>query len=891
MNSMATRPSTTLCAPAAIADLRWYRAVVRLRTIRSVPGKTPPAFLAMQAIVKRVSTMFAAESNGTTNPSLIFHLINKRFSYKARQEDLLDLSLLFFNADSAGISRWLEHLQHYLTDAVHQTNFQLVDTLDFCERSYANLKTELLHVESSGELCLDFLMPVPFKPAKERDRTYIDTEQFVKLFDLRFSKLFGKEIRYTSCEDNFSILSNYWKYTEIPHKSLSQPGTTQYIKGCFGPLYIKGLFKDFLPYLILGSELHAGSKLSYGQGYYILRQPSPPYFSRFFPNKKALMTVIEEVRERYDSALEKPEQAEHRITNDEQFAEDLLFQLTHDQYVPAPSTAFIIQKKDGGERMLEQLSIRDLIVHQYLLKTIADPLDRLFEESSIGYRKGFSRQRAAQMVQQALAEGYQYVMESDISDFFPSVDLHQLSRLIDASIPENDTLIKQLLNKCIRTGYILNGTFHERTRGLAQGSPLSPILANLYLDSFDEHLASLDVKVIRYADDLIILTRTREEAERAFTEAESFLGGLGLRLKREKTAIKPIAEGFQFLGMTFTRTETQVTPEEELKRFKKPLYITEPYLFLSLNGEAITVLKNGTPLETIPLRRLSEVIVMEKVAFSSGLLKQCVEQNIPLTITLGSGYYITTIKPDSKQYYNLAYEHANKFYQMSDTEVLSIAKEFAAIKLQNAMSLFRQKYTAGNNRLINQLEDAVRRIYQAADIHTVRGIEGASARNVYQGLNTLIDDPAFHLRKRDRTKPDRINSLLNFGYYLLYSRINATIRAVGLNPYLGFLHAAEDSYESLVADIQELFRARVDRFLIRLLNLKIITKNDFTETERGTYLTPEGKRKFLHHFEVDITRPSGKEQMSLLDWLYYQVIVFKKWVRQQGSLTFYRWEV
>lgn len=887
----ATGSSGIASSSASLGDLRWHRAVCRLICTRSVPGRVPPAIVSLQAIVKHVSSALAGAEGGVNPERVLFHVSGKRFSYRPLQNDALELCVLFCRASSQYVQRWVAELEAYCRDPAHKANFAVAEVAELRGRTYADLESELQLDPTAGEVCLDFLVPVPFKPPSRRERTHLDKEQFIRLLEQRFSGLFGRPVRYLPGEDDFFLLPYYWKYTEIRHPSLSQPGTTQYIKGCFGPLYVKGSYRNLVPLLVLGAELHTGAKKPYAQGYYVLRQPGPPYFARFFPSRKSLVTVIQDVRERYDQEPSKPERGMELVADDEQLADELYRQLSNDEYVPGPSTAYVIEKKGSGKRTLEQFTLRDLIVHQYLLRTIEGPFDRFFEEGSVGYRKGMSRERAAQMIQAAVADRYAYVLESDISDFFPSVDLDRLSQLLDRFVPQQDTLLKRLLEKCIRSGYLLDGTLHQRTQGLAQGSPLSPILANLYLDAFDEYFAARGVKLVRYADDFIILTRTGEEAERMVGVAKEVLGELGLALKREKTAIKSVQEGFEFLGITFSRTDIRVAPEEELRRFKKPLYITEPYLFLSLNGEAITILKNGVPLETIPLRRLSEIMVLERVSLSSALLKRLVEANIPLTLTLGSGYYITTVKPDSKQYYSLVSEHGARYGRLSPAEVLALAKEIAAIKVRNAVSLFRQKYIAGNNRLIAELGEAAGRIEQAADIHEVRGLEGAAARKAYQGLNTLIDDPHFHLRRRERSKPDRINSLLNFGYYLLYARINATVRAVGLNPYLGFLHAPEDSYESLVADIQELFRARIDRFLVRLINLKIVGRNDFLETERGAYLTSDAKRRFLHHFELELHKRSGKENLSLLEWLYYQVIVFRKWARGEGSLTFYRWEV
>lgn len=220
-----------------------------------------------------------------------------------------------------------------------------------------------------------------------------------------------------------------------------------------------------------------------------------------------------------------------------------------------------------------------------------------------------------------------------------------------------------------------------------------------------------------------------------------------------------------------------------------------------------------------------------------------------------------------------------------------IAKEFAAGKIQNYLALFQQRFLKEQYLFINELEVVIRQIYQAGDVEQVRGLEGAAAKKIYQRLNNVIDDDSFSLQKRDRRNPDRMNSLLNLGYYLLFSRINATARSVGLNPYLGFLHSPQDNYESLVCDIEELFRARIDRFIIRLINLKVVSRDDFDETERGLYLKRDTVRKFIDQFEAEMKKKNQKNSLSLKEEIYIQTIVIKKWVLENGSLSFYHWEV
>lgn len=172
----------------------------------------------------------------------------------------------------------------------------------------------------------------------------------------------------------------------------------------------------------------------------------------------------------------------------------------------------------------------------------------------------------------------------------------------------------------------------------------------------------------------------------------------------------------------------------------------------------------------------------------------------------------------------------------------------------------------------------------------MRGLEGFAARRTYSQLNSIIDIPAFRLKTRNRKNPDIMNSLMNFAYYLLFSRLNATVRAVGLNPYLGFLHSPEDKYESLVSDLVELFRSRMDRLLARVINLKVIGEGDFNQTDRGMYLNHEAAKNFLIQFEAEMDKKVESQKLSLKEELYVQVQLIRRWAVDDGSLGFYRWK-
>lgn len=869
-------------------NISWYRLQAEIINIRLIPSVQAHPISVFEALIKG--------TNLSINYSLpvIFHIKNKGHTFKLSHNGSVLLEIMFFLCSHDDVLRWRDAFINYLNHPEAGKNFNILTISDHQHRTLKDLYSELGEIHEEGEICLEFLIPFHFKQEKDKPRTYLSKETFINAFINRFKRLFGIENKPTSL-DGFHLLPYYWHYTEIRHPSRSQKGHTQYINGCAGRLYIKGRFSEIMDLLVLGNEIHTGIKLSNSYGYYIIHNDPPGYFDRRIINKGTIVSVIQDVFERYDvSDLIhkecKPSESSDIELNEEELADNIIKELVTDIYSPEPNLAFRIKKKDDTYRTVEQLSFKDLIVSQLLLKFLSEPFDKILENSAIGFRKGISRQKAIELFKEAMNQGYYYVIESDIEDFFPSVNLDILQLLIDHYIPSKDIVTKNTIKKLLLNGYKESGIFYERTKGLAQGSPLSPIFANLYLDTFDEQIAQMNLRLIRYADDFIILAMSRQEAEESLHKTESFLSDLGLRLKKEKTAIRSVFDGFEFLGIRFEKGEIAIKSDEPIRTFKKPLYITEPYLFISLNGDTINLKKDGKTIESLPLRRLSEIIAMGNVAFSSSLIKRCTECNIPLTFTLGSGYFITTIKPERKAHFDLSFLHAKKYYGLSEAERLEIAKDIVRAKIENYRTLFHSKRISKEDSIFNFIDRSLKSIESVSDINELRGIEGITARRVIEAINTLIDNPAFHIKHRRRESPDRINSLLNLAHYLIFSRINATLRSVGLNPYLGFLHEPENRYESLAADIQEPFRAQTEGSIIKILNLRIIKEDDFTESEKGYHLKKEGIKTFINTFEAELERKTSKNTISLKDQIYFQTIRIKQYMVKDQFLKFYRWK-
>ncbi len=868
--------------------LRWFRVRCMLRCVAEPPrGARVPAYRVMESVRKGVARA------GGSGPPDFFHVRGRGLAYAPARGDRVPVEFFFCTRPQSAAEAWRAGLERWFAPGGEGRNFEIAELGPVEERSFRAVLGEVPAVPPEGEVCLEFLMPVPFRPGPGKPREHLDARGFVGLLAARVQRLFGAAPHTEEACRGLTVLSHYWRYVKDTHASASQAGEEQWVKGCGGRLYLRGRLGGVAPLLALCAELHAGSKLANAQGYYRVLPSAPPYFASVLASPQGVAAACRDVLARHDGAAAQLVQGPGERFDEEAFAAELAGELREGTYRPAPHTAFCVAKPDGSERVVEQPSYRDLVVYRHLLRVLGPALDRMFEESSVGFRKGRSRHRAARMVEQALADGYRYVVESDIEDFFPSVDLERLEALLDGALPRADTALRRVLHAVLWNGYVLNGTFHPRRRGLAQGSPLSPLLANLYLDAFDEALQASGVRLVRYADDFVVLARTREDAERVLLETESCLAGMGLGINRAKTAIRDAGEAFEFLGVRFEAGGARVLPEDDSasRRVRKPLYVTEPYLFLALDGEALQVRRRGELVQSIPLRRLSEVMVLGSAVFSTVLVGRCVRMKIPFVIASGNGYHMATVRPDSKRHYEVAHRQAQRFEALSDTERLVIAKGFAAGKLRNYAAWFRRSRVEGAAADAAELDTAAGRIEAAASVVEVRGLEGAGARRVYAWLGRAVKHEPFRLARREpRRRADRMNALLDIGYYLLFTRVNATLRALGLNPYLGFLHSHRDSYESLACDIQELFRPRIDRLMVRLVNLGAVKPGDFVRSDRGWHLKRDAVQRVILQFEAEMGRRAGNGRLTLEESLYRQAEVVRDWALGTAGLSFYTWD-
>ena len=341
-----------------------------------------------------------------------------------------------------------------------------------------------------------------------------------------------------------------------------------------------------------------------------------------------------------------------------------------------------------------------------------------------------------------------------------------------------------------------------------------------------------------------------------------------------------------------------VTGDSDIKEkvpehcYKKPLYILSSHNNISIKGDTVeTTSSDKKNIETYPINRISEIIVFDKAVFSTDFIKKCSLNNIPVAVSLGSADSSMVFIPQGRSFYDTISAHRERYKSLAETDKLNIAGEFAISKIVGTQSLLKERYIRGTALVIKKMDECVNGIRNSKTTDEIRGYEGFASKIFHENLKKMIKEESFLFKNRSRKEPDRMNALLNYGYAVLFIRINLILTSLGLDPFLGFLHNSNNRYESLVCDLQELFRARTVRAVVRMVNLKIIKEEDFVENIEKVIMKYNAKKAFLDNFERELQRIDPLTGKTLKEEIYDQCLNIKNWAQNGTPLSFYKWSL
>ena len=691
--------------------------------------------------------------------------------------------------------------------------------------------------------------------------------------------------------------------------------------------------------LLLGQYTGIGQRSSFGWGRYQLQTQEKHYsYRRILPASSLLMLAQDEENlskawhhvmaghdDLYDNAarydefeLDQQQDEEPADVPTQRLQQDLN-KLLEGEYKTPILRGYLVPKKKGGVRPLAVPPIYDRVLQRAISQIMIPALEQLMYPHSHGYRPGRSRITARYEIQAAWRAGYCWVYESDIKNFFDSVNLDRLRDRLNA-IYHGDPLVECIIN-WMQAPVSFQGQTIERKNGLPQGSPLSPLMANLMLDDFDSDMQAAGFFLIRFADDFIVLCKNPEQAEKAEQAAIKSLEEHGLSLHPDKSQITELDKGFKYLGYLFINdmaldvsssqkpgiSKTAVPPpnswlanfaeqqpepiseEQTLTRLIEKiasqsaieisdrestgtlLTVTGTHSVVSTLNKQLQVHRKDKNLYKIPWKSLQAVILFGNHQITTQAMHAALQNNVPIHLASGTGRYKGMISHNNcSQYQNLWLQQTISFQDQE--KALYCAREIVASRLRHIKEHLRQRQQAHN---IPVIENALKNINRVDNLESLRGYEGSATREYYQRISLVLPEE-YEFSGRNRRPPkDPFNVLLSLGYTILYSYTESFIHTSGLLPWQGFYHQQRGTHAALASDLMEPFRHLVERTAISLIKRHEIKLADFSFNLSGScHINDNARRKFLalllQRFEVKIKAKGEIEPQSWLKHLQQQ---------------------
>ena len=337
-----------------------------------------------------------------------------------------------------------------------------------------------------------------------------------------------------------------------------------------------------------------------------------------------------------------------------------------------------------------------------------------------------------------------------------------------------------------------------------------------------------------------------------------------------------------------------------MKQLLNTLFVTSEDIYLSLEGENVLANREKEVIARYPLHTLQTIVSFSYSGASPALMGACAQRGIGLAFCTPRGRFLARVCGESSGNVLLRREQ----YRIADDSQRSceIARNMIFGKLSNGASSIQRTLRDHAPRVADcGLEDAARKVkellplvLEVSDLEALRGLEGVGAAAYFGVFDHLLlnrkEDFFFHGRNR-RPPLDRVNAMLSFAYSLLAHDCASALESVGLDAYVGFLHRDRPGRESLALDLMEELRpCMADRFVLTLVNNRVVKPEDFQVQDSGAVLlTDEGRKKFLKAWQERkrdiLTHPYLNEKMSRGLIPYVQALLLARYIR--GDLDAY----
>ena len=572
-------------------------------------------------------------------------------------------------------------------------------------------------------------------------------------------------------------------------------------------------------------------------------------------------------------------------------SELLVSELRSGDYTPRLVQTGTILGKSGKKRMITRLTTIDKLILRAVMQVLDRHCSPMFHKNSFAFQAGKGVLDAVKCAAAYIEGGANFVAEIDIEKCFDNIPHDALLKTLRRHGVDDATLA--LIGKYLKCRIVEDFEITTKDAGIVQGSPLSPLLCNLYLHDADVFFEKNDFHFVRYADDINIYTETYEKGLEAFNAVRGYIEtALSLPVSKEKSGVFSSMRhpylGYEFLN--FTGGKVGLRKFDRKKRTKlnnwRVSAITQVDDEYHLIADGILVKKDFSLLFEnpekkmhIPVEATESINIYSDIVFSESFFEFISGKDMWVNIFNKQGEYLGAFVPQRSQKSSKTLLRQADAYNRPE-ERIQLARAF----IDGAFHNMREnlKYYLRHIRddaltdAIATLTACMKAADEAADVDALMLIEARARNSYYSCYNTILPDEDFEFSARSKRPPkDAINSLISFGNTVLYRRIASKVYRSRLDIRIGFLHATNKRPESLNLDIAEIFRpVIVDRVVFSIINKEMVDEGLHFENvdNGGIYMNTQGRKIFLQAFEAKMRqrvtldgRPVSYEELIRLE--------------------------
>lgn len=488
-------------------------------------------------------------------------------------------------------------------------------------------------------------------------------------------------------------------------------------------------------------------------------------------------------------------------------------------------------RKENKMRMVSLYTMRDKVVQTSIANELNKMLEKQFSKCTYAYRNDLSAMIAIERIEKEIMSGnYSFVCKTDVTGFFDNINQDKLIALLRYRVKEED-VVELIINQLKAPSVGEGGELIEKSVGIYQGNAMSPIISNLYMDDFDKSMEKEDVFFVRYADDMVILAKAEQDLMSAVSKLKSMLAELDLTINTDKTYVRSISQGFQFLGYDFSDKgkSIPVKAEDKLKTGLEDVWLT-------MIGTPLTErLKKGSQIlngweqyyrDERPISSIYEyVVIIYMMRYKSGLneisakrpsyVNKYKDIAMYLIEIWKENGWIALVRLEYEQLYDIANDTLDVLDETMENEIIRIYEEMLPLETEDLLISLMQAYS--DSKLYNHAEAIMSRIQRLRD-------SKASYIDIVHDAESVV------------AKDD--NSLIAYD-----------MRTLGLIEEL--FAGREDMYtrEVLTAD-----KRRKSEFVAEPLTREVIKSHlDGNETV-GTYLVRNNETVHYIVLDIDVSR-------------------------------------